>query len=78
MANYQMGRGFEFRKDFLPGLLDNKLSDINQRAMYARWRELMTEPTEDERKLVKRAHVMDVHPERVELVVLDDETVEVD
>jgi nitrite reductase/ring-hydroxylating ferredoxin subunit len=78
MANYQMGRGFEFRKDFLPGLLDNKLSDINQRAMYARWRELMIEPTEDERKLVKRAHVMDVHPERVELVVLDDETVEVD
>lgn len=68
MANYQMGKGFEFRKDFIPGLLDNKLSDINQRAMYARWREFMSEPTEAAHSLVKRAHVMDVHPERVELI----------
>jgi 3-phenylpropionate/trans-cinnamate dioxygenase subunit alpha len=76
MANYQMGKGFEFRKDGLPGLLDNKMSDINQRAMYARWRQLMTRPSTNEMSLIDRAHVMDDHPERVELSM--NEEVEVD
>ena len=41
LANYQMGHGHEFRDPRMPGLLDKKSSDINQRAMYARWAELM-------------------------------------
>lgn len=41
-TNYQMGLGQEFRHDTIPGRLDNKSSDINQRNMYAHWLELMT------------------------------------
>jgi nitrite reductase/ring-hydroxylating ferredoxin subunit len=73
LANYQMGRGFEFRMDDFPGLLDNKMSDINQRAMYARWRDLMMQPKGEEKKIADRAHVMDVHPERVDHVLHVDE-----
>jgi 3-phenylpropionate/trans-cinnamate dioxygenase alpha subunit len=43
-ANYQMGIGHEFTRDDIPGRLDNKSSDINQRNMYARWAELMAMP----------------------------------
>lgn len=65
MANYQMGRGEEYRLDFMPGLVDHRHSDMNQRAMYARWRELMSQPTEAE--LLDRRHVMDERQERVEI-----------
>lgn len=44
MANYQMGLGREVRDPRLPGRLDNKSSDLNQRGMYARWAELMSAP----------------------------------
>ena len=65
MANYQMGRGAEYRLDFMPGLVDHRHSDMNQRAMYARWKELMTQPTADE-LLDGRRHVMDDNPPRVD------------
>ena len=41
LANYQMGMGHEHTRDDIPGRIDNKSSDINQRNMYARWAELM-------------------------------------
>lgn len=40
-ANYQMGLGHEFSLPEIPGRLDNKSSDINQRNMYQRWAEMM-------------------------------------
>jgi 3-phenylpropionate/trans-cinnamate dioxygenase alpha subunit len=73
MANYQMGHGFEFRKPQFPGLLDNKMSDINQRAMYTRWRELMMQPTAGEGKIVDRSHAMDVDHKRINLKLHMDE-----
>ncbi|MGW6659650.1 aromatic ring-hydroxylating oxygenase subunit alpha [Rhodococcus sp. NPDC055024] len=44
LANYQMGNGFEHRDDRFPGVVDHKHSDLNQRAFYRRWRDLMTAP----------------------------------
>jgi nitrite reductase/ring-hydroxylating ferredoxin subunit len=60
LANYQMGLGHEFRRDDIPGLLDNKLSDINQRNMYTRWAELMAvEPNEAPPVAGVRPHVQE-------------------
>ncbi|MCW5720807.1 MAG: hypothetical protein KIS86_06660 [Devosia sp.] len=67
-ANYQMGMGYEFRQERMPGLLDNKHSDINQRAMYQTWADQMAQPIDIDLDIAGRRHVMDEHDQHKRIV----------